>query len=275
MSEEGGTSRVFSSAGVALLGAISGALLTIVGQPYAEKLYSESQLPTLTKAVRVPSLTSLPSSVAGKIDFVVTSYRIEHRSGKAAEDLSITVRTSEPLAKESFKLDPSSEVHKFVVLSDQQARIDVPKMRPRTHLAVEVAHPPDVKLQWSEVLSQGSVVSANRIAQASRTNWGTTILITAIFAVIVTSIVLVAYGLYRGVVRLANLEPGNEPAASERKVLLYIIAGVVGYNYVLRLGVLPRQLLPPSVPLSDVFYGLLIFLIVANFGMLARLSNRD
>ena len=103
---------------IALIGAVFGALVTIVGQPYINQIFEKAKTPKLLREYHQTNIESLPDNVKSQISLITTRYGLSHSGGGSAEQITVTIKSSDKIPLQSIVIDPSSETNSINEIND-------------------------------------------------------------------------------------------------------------------------------------------------------------
>ncbi len=249
---------------IALVGAIFGALVTIVGQPYVNELFEEAKTPKIIRDYHKPSIEGLPSNVKNQISLITTRYSLKHTGGGSAEQITVTINSSRKLPVQNIVIDPKSEKSSINQVNEKIIKIEIPAIRPDGSLSFEVTHSPDNKIQIDEIAKTGAI-NSSFVNRSFGMEWWQYVLI-ALFAIAWIGLVWLAYlALRKGADYLVSLESSggsNNTEVSNSKIAS-IVVGVLAFNFIsmLDLGIIDL----PYIPIRDIFYAFLFYILVTNY----------
>lgn len=261
------TTKFRSGVFIAVIGAVFGALITIIGQPYVNQLFEEAKTPKLTKDVRSTNINQLPPEVKNQISLVTSRYSIQHISGGTAENLTIDIVTSEDIPLANLVVDPSSEPHQIDAINGNRFKIEVPSIRPGGLISYEITHSPNISIESSEIIGQGEIDVFQWSGSVSGMEWYQYLLLAAFIILWIVIIYIAWRALNRAAQHFVSLEAtGTEDRKNSK--LASILVGLVSFNFISRmdLGIIDL----PSIPIGDMFYALLIYIIVTNYTALKK-----
>ena len=180
---ENGANNFRNGVIVALVGAVFGALVTIVGQPYVNQIFEETKTPKLLQEKHSTNIASLPSNVKSQIALITTRYSLRHVGGGAAEQVTITIKSSEEVPLSNLIIDPSSEPNSINEISKYIKKIEIPVIRPTGVLLLEITHSPKNEIEIDEISKIGEVVSSNFSSSGPAMEWWQYLLIGLFFLV--------------------------------------------------------------------------------------------
>ena len=259
---------------IALVGAVIGALVTIVGQPYINRIFEEAKTPKLLREYHQTKIESLPDSVKSQISLITTRYSLIHTGGGSAEQVTITITSLNKIPLRGIVIDPSSEPNSINEINDNIMKIEVPAIRPTGKLFFEITHSPKNQIKIDEIAKIGEIVSSNFNSPGPSREWWRYILIGLFLFFWIGIIGFGYWALNKGAMYLISLESISDKNVAEpsRSKIATIIVVVLTLNIIskLDLGVIDL----PYIPISDIFYAVLLYLIVTNYRALKSLLSK-
>lgn len=263
MSEEQ-SKRLRNGILIALIGALFGSILTIFGQPYINRLFEEAKIPNLLKESGQANIKGLPKDIQGQIAFITTDYSLSHIDGGTAEQITITISSSDSISLESISIDPISESNSVNQINERIIKIEIPEIRPSGKISFEITHSPESQILINEILKSGEISETEFKSYDSGLKWWGYLLIGAGIMLIIGIMWLIYSTLSTGAKYLVSLEsPETENSEVAKSKIASIIIIVLAFNFLsmFDLGIVDI----PRIPISDFFYALMIYLLFTNF----------
>ncbi len=251
---------------VALIGAIFGALVTIVGQPYMNQIFEEAKTPKLLKEYRQTNISSLPDAVRKQITLVTSRYTIRHVDGGTAERITISIDSDEGISASSIVIDPSSETATFREINENFKKIEIPAIRPKGQMSFEITHSPNNQIRVEEILKAGEIVDSEFEVMTSHNNkWWMNLFIGLLLTGIVSILTAVYFSLKKGANYIVIIEgtSGENISYETRSKIASVFSLAITYNFISYFGFINLSL--PRIPIQDAFYALLIYVIIINY----------
>lgn len=250
---------------VALIGAIFGALVTIVGQPYVNQIFEETKTPKLVKEYHQTNVKGLPDDVRKQITLITSRYNIRHVGGGPAEEITLSIHSEEDISASSIVIDPSSEAATFKEVNGKFKKIEISAIRPKGQVSFEITHNPNNQIQIEEISKVGEIVDSEFSARSSRNFWWEYLFIGLFLSLILSILAAVYLSLKKGADYIIGVEiESSENIDSEKKAkIASIFVLVISYNFIsyFELGGLSL----PRVPIQDAFYALIMYIVVTNY----------
>ncbi|MBT3133672.1 hypothetical protein KL866_00785 [Alteromonas sp. ALT199] len=250
---------------VALIGAIFGALVTIVGQPYVNQVFEEAKTPRLVKEYHQTNVRGLPDNVRKQITLITSRYNIRHVGGGPAEEITVSIHSDKDISASSIVIDPSSETATVKDVNGKFKKIEIPAIRPKGQVSFEITHSPSNQIQLEEISKSGEIVDSEFAARSSRNGWWEYFIVGLILTVILGILIVIYISLKKGADYLVGMESGTSDNidAEKKTKIASILVLVITYNFISYFGLGGLSL--PRIPIQDAFYALLMYVIVTNY----------
>lgn len=252
------SASIWARPGIVLLVGLLGAILGAVLSPLVTQYLSDQKQPVLQTEERRPNLYGLDDNTLKQISLVSTTYVVRHSAGAQADNVAVRLQSSEPLNPGSIAVDAGAELAALKPVNDHTIQLDLAHMRPGTVLSITVTHRPSAKLEWETIAGNAVLTSSLETPN----NWREVAIALTVVGAISLSVIGAAFLVASWVRRRAIAQSAAEQGGSGGTLAFWIAFAIV-INIALRVG--GRFLGISSIPLDDVFYGLLIFLIVTNW----------
>lgn len=241
---------------VGLIGAILGAVLS----PIVTQYLSDQKQPVLHTEDRAPNLSGLDQRTLDQISLVPSTYFIRHLAGGQADNVAVRLESSEPLQPNSIAVDAGVEPFALKPIDRKHVQVDLPHMRPGTSIAITVTHRPSTQLNWKTISSNAAVDTA----LDTNSNWREMAIALSVVGAATSGVLVVAFFVGNWARRRAISQNTVGGGAN----LAFWIAFAIVVNVGLR--VLGSFINVSSIPFDDLFYGLLIYLLVTNWAAINR-----
>lgn len=257
-----------------IIGAVLGSVLTIVGQPYINEKFEERKTPQLVKETISHNLNYLPNDVKEQITIVSTRYSLENVSGGTAEDITITITSDSNFPDKAIVINPQSEKYQLNSTDHKIKKIEVPNIRPSGIVSFEITHNPQNHISISEVIRTGVILSSDATRQDGDNSWWQYVLLLLFIFFWVGLIWLFYISLSKGAKYFLSLDKGEEIEVNEnfRSKFSVILVAILCINLLagMNLGLIDI----PHIPIRDIFYALVIYILVINYKSLKAILKK-
>lgn len=147
-------------------------LLTLVGNFALQRFIQEKAKPLLAKDVFRTDLSGLPQEIQRQIPLIPIKYSLQHKSGAAAQNVTIIVKGDGPLSVADLKFSPESEDHQVGVVDQYSFKINIPTIRPSGLVSFQIIVPVANQISFTELVENGQIVFAKDLeAQKQKTSF--------------------------------------------------------------------------------------------------------
>jgi len=257
---------------IAIISAVIGSLVTVLGAPIVEDWLSSNKEPLLLSEISKPSLNGLEESVQDQIKTISTTFSAQHTQGSSAEKITLIVKGTMDLDDKSIAVSSNADTHKIKLVSPTEAHIDFPAIRPTNGFSVTIIHSPQNQITFDHLIDNGKIVGRYAYEQQNSTVNNPIFLVLILFTILALLIVLMFVAGYYGAKNIVNKEEQlNEITKNNRVFIASIIIGAFVYNVLIEN--LSDSLPLPELKFSEVLCAVLLYLLLSNYDKLKAWLN--
>lgn len=254
----------------AVIGAIIGAMLTVIGTPIINNSFESNKIAGIAKEVSTTKISNLPQNVQEQIALVTTKYSLKHMTGKTGKGITISLSASEKISKNNFIIDKVSEPHEINSFDGLNYKINIPTFRPKSKFDIEVTHSPKTKIVWNEIIEEGLVIETD--VPVSSKIWdifwnAATLVILLACGFLILLFLLLKYLV--NLVLLLDVDSGRNLEENEKRKFAWIIFSLWILSYLIK-GVSSSNFF---ISFVEAFFGLLLYLLITNRRFLLKIID--